>query len=87
MWKDAKNIVRSCEKYQRFAKVPHLNQEKLTVMPSSWPFAMWGMDLISLLQIEKRQAKYVIAVIDYFMKWTEVESLTSITERKIIEFI
>lgn len=49
MWKDAKNMVRSYDKYQRFAKLPHQTLEKLTVMPSSWPFAIWGMDLISLL--------------------------------------
>ena len=46
MREDAKNMVRSCDKCQRFARVPHLPPEKLIVISFPWPFAIWGVDLI-----------------------------------------
>ncbi|XP_052297124.1 uncharacterized protein LOC127902305 [Citrus sinensis] len=46
---DAKNMVRSCDKCQRFVRVPHLPPEKLIVISSPWPFAIWGVDLTGLL--------------------------------------
>ena len=49
MREDAKNMVKSCDKCKRFAKVPHIPPEKLTVMSSVWPFAIWGIDLIGPL--------------------------------------
>lgn len=45
------------------------------------------MDLIGPLPSGKGQEKYAIATVDYFTKWVEAESLISIIERKITEFI
>ena len=87
MREDAKNMVRSCDKCQRFARVPHLPPEKLTNISFPWPFAIWGMDLIGSLPTGKGQAKHAIVAVDYFTKWAEAEPLTSITERKTTEFI
>ena len=50
MQEDVKNMVKSYDKCHRFAEVPHLLLEKLTVMSSPWPFAVWGIDLIGPLQ-------------------------------------
>ena len=40
MWEYTKNMVRSCDKYQKFTRVLHLPLEKLTVITSPWPFAI-----------------------------------------------
>lgn len=87
MWGDAKKMVRMCDKCQRFARVPHLPLEKLTVISSPWPFAIWGVDFIGPLPIGKEQAKHAIVAVDYFTKWAEAEPLTNITERKTTELI
>ena len=68
MREDAKNMVKSCDKCQRFAKIPHLPPEKLTVMSSPWPFTVWGIDLIGPLPTGRRQAKYAIVAVNYFTK-------------------
>ena len=68
-------------------QVPHLPLEKLTVISSPWPFAIWGVDLIGPLPTGKGQAKHAIVAVDYFTKWAEAKPLTSITERKTMEFI
>ena len=56
-------------------------------MTSPWPFAIWGIDLISQLPKGRGSVKYAVVVVDYFTKWVEVEALASITPIKITEFV
>ena len=35
----------------------------------------------------KRQMKFLLVAIDYFMKWVEVEALATITETKVQNFV
>ena len=56
-------------------------------MSSSWPFVVWGIDLIGPLPTGRGQAKNAIVVVDYFTKWVETEPLASITERKTTDFV
>jgi hypothetical protein len=46
---DTKNIVRTCDAYQRFASKPHAPAAELTPIPLAWPFAQWGLDMVGKL--------------------------------------
>jgi hypothetical protein len=46
---DAEDIVRWCEACQRFASRPHAPAAKLQLIPLSWPFAQWGLDMVGQL--------------------------------------
>ena len=46
---DARELVKKCDKCQRFGIVQHLPTEKLTMISSPWPFAQWGIDIVDLL--------------------------------------
>ena len=35
----------------------------------------------------KKQLRFLIVVIDYFTKWVEAESMTTIIEAKVISFV
>lgn len=50
-------------------------------MSSPWPFAQWGIDLIGPFPKGGGVATHVIVVINYFIKWVEVEALSQITEK------
>ncbi|XP_075665641.1 uncharacterized protein LOC142635350 [Castanea sativa] len=43
-----------------------------------WPFAQWGLDIMSPFPIAMRQLKFLVVGIDYFIKWVEVEALATI---------
>ena len=45
----------------------------MTPITAPWPFAQWGIDLIGPLLIERKQYKFPIVIIDYSLKWVEVE--------------
>ena len=83
MQQDAKEFFKRCDKCQRFGNVQHIPSEKLTTIASLWSFAQWGLDIISLLLQGKRQVKFLLVAIDYFIKWVEAEALSTITEAKI----
>ncbi|KAK6122158.1 hypothetical protein DH2020_044099 [Rehmannia glutinosa] len=51
--KDATDLVKRCERCQRFAQAVRYNPEQLTSVFSPWPFAKWGMDLIGPLPTGK----------------------------------
>ena len=84
---DAVELVKKCDKCQRFVNVQRLPAEKLTMITSPWPFAQWGIDIIGPLPQGKGQVKFLLADIDYFTKWVETKALATITEPRIWSFV
>ena len=59
----------------------------MTPIFSPWPLAQWGIDIMGPFPPGKKQLKFIIIAIDYFIKWVKVELVTTITEAKIISFV
>jgi hypothetical protein len=78
MYAKSMEMVQKCKKCQLFASVPSIPLEKLTPISSKWPFAQWGVDVVSPLSTGKG-VKFSIVAVDYFTKSVEAESLTCIT--------
>ena len=49
-------------------------------------FCKWGMDLLSPFPQVARQRKFLVVVVDYFIKWIDVEQLAKIIAQKIEDF-
>ena len=80
---DALELVKKCAKCQRFENVQRLPAERMTTITSLWPFAQWGINIVSLLPLGKGQVKFLLVAIDYFTKWVKAEALATITEARI----
>ena len=65
---DARELVKKCEKCQRFENVQRLPAKKLTTIASLWLFAQWGIDIVGPLPQGKGQVKFLLVAIDYFTK-------------------
>ncbi|XP_030943556.1 uncharacterized protein LOC115968327 [Quercus lobata] len=52
---DAAEIVKRCDKCQRYGNVQRLPAERLMTIASPWPFAQWGMDIVGPLPQGKGQ--------------------------------
>ena len=76
--KDTYNIVRACDKCQHFANVQTRLGETMTPISSPWPFTQWEIDIMGLFPLGKKQFKFLIVAIDYFIKWVEAELVTTI---------
>ena len=84
---DAVEIVKKCNKCQRYGNVQRIPAEILTTISSPWPFVQWGIDIISPLVQGKGQVKFLLVAIDYFTKWVKVKALAMITEARIWSFV
>jgi hypothetical protein len=85
---DAKDIVRRCEAYQRFASPPHAPAAKLQPIPLSWPFAQWGLDMVGKLHKSWLGGHvYMLLAVDKFTKWVETAPVTTQDSTAAINFI
>ncbi|KAI3762459.1 hypothetical protein L1987_52889 [Smallanthus sonchifolius] len=54
---------------------------------SSWPFMKWGMDIVGKLPKAPGGKLFMLAMVDYFSKWIEVEAFVHVREKEVISFI
>ena len=79
---DTRELVKKCDKCQRFGNVQRLPVKRLTTIAFPWPFTQWGINILGLLPQAKGQVKFLLVAIDYFIKWVEVEALVTIIEAR-----
>ena len=80
-------LVKKCDKCQRFRNVQSLPAERMMTITSSWPFVQWRIDIINPLPLGKSRVKFLLVAVDYFTKWVEAEALATITEARIQNFV
>jgi hypothetical protein len=83
---DTTRIVHSCQGCQFYARQTHLPAQALQTIPITWPFAMWGLDLVGPLQKAPGGFSHLLVAIDKFSKWIEVRPLTSIRSEQAVAF-
>jgi ribonuclease HI len=61
-------IIRSCQGCQFYARQTHLPAQALQTIPITWPFAVWGLDLVGPLQKAPGGFSHLLVAIDKFSK-------------------
>ncbi|XP_056685738.1 uncharacterized protein [Spinacia oleracea] len=84
---DALNLVKRCDKCQRFAHLIRRPAQRLTPITSPIPFAKWGMDLLGPYMTAPGGLRYIIVAVDYFTKWVEAEALKNTKAQDVRAFI
>nr|KYP72105.1 Gypsy retrotransposon integrase-like protein 1 [Cajanus cajan] len=84
---DCAQFVKRCVQCQKHGNLIHASAEQLHSVSSSWPFALWGMDILGPFPIAKGQDKFLLVAIDYFTKWIEAEPLATITVNNVQKFM
>ncbi|GLU03762.1 hypothetical protein SLE2022_209450 [Rubroshorea leprosula] len=87
MYKDATYFVQTCPKCQFFAHLTHQPAEELTNLIALWPFAQWGLDLLGPFVKGVGGVTHLVVGVDYFTKWVEARPLSSITSKKVEDFV
>ena len=52
-----------------------------------WPFAQWGLDIISLFSQAMGNQRFILVAVDYFTKWVKVEVLANIRDINVKKFV
>ena len=56
------------------------------MLPSVWPFARWGIDIVGPLPTAPGNYKYAVVAIEYFSKWIEAKAVQNVTSQVIQKF-
>ena len=68
---DVEQIVRTCEECQYYARQTHLPAQALQTIPITWPFMVWGHDLVGPLKRALDGYTHLLVTVDKFTKWVE----------------
>jgi transposase InsO family protein len=80
-------MVKRCEACQFHAKQIHQPAHELQTIPLTWPFAVWGLDILGPFPRAQGGYRYLYVAIDKFTKWVEVEPVYTIPARSAVKFI
>lgn len=80
-------LIRKCEECQMFPDVPHLPSVPQTLIVSSWPFDMWGIDMIGALHTTPGNFQFLMVTVDYFTNQVEAKPMIKVTEENTIKFL
>nr|ABA97712.1 retrotransposon protein, putative, Ty3-gypsy subclass [Oryza sativa Japonica Group] len=83
---DADKIVRTCKGCQFFARQTHLLAQELQTIPLSWPFAVWGLDMVGPFKKAVGGYTHLFVAVDKFSKWIEAKPVITITADKARNF-
>nr|AAR06355.1 putative polyprotein [Oryza sativa Japonica Group] len=74
---DAVDLVRRCRACQFHAKQTHQPAQALQTIPLSWPFVVWGLDILGPFRRAPGGFEYLYVAVDKFTKWPEAYPFTS----------
>jgi transposase InsO family protein len=80
-------MVKRCEVCQFHAKQIHQPVQELQTIPLTWPFAVWGLDILGPFPRAQGDYRYLYITIDKYTKWVEVEPVCTIPARFAVKFI
>ncbi|RDX88543.1 Pol polyprotein, partial [Mucuna pruriens] len=75
-------------KCQIYANNIHVPSSALHNLTSPWPFSMLGLNMIGPTELKASNGhRFILMAINYFTKWVEAPSYTSITNHVVVKFI
>jgi hypothetical protein len=72
---DADRIVELCQGCQMYSKQTHMPATSLHMIPITWPFAVWGLDMVGPLKIAPWRFTHLMVAVDKFTKWVEAKPI------------
>jgi hypothetical protein len=72
---DADRIVELCQGCQMYSKQTHMPATSLHMIPITWPFAVWGLDMVGPLKIAPSRFTHLVVAVDKFTKWVEAKPI------------
>jgi hypothetical protein len=73
--KDAEQLVKHCNGCQRFSKHRNTPAAALKTIPLTWPFAVWGLDMVGPFKIAPGGLTHLLVAVDKFTKWIEAKPI------------
>jgi transposase InsO family protein len=80
-------VVTKCKDCQFFQNQTMKHANPLWPIDLSWPFAIWGIDIVGALPRATGGFRFLFVAIDTFTKWMEAMPVVNITQEATIKFL
>jgi hypothetical protein len=84
---DAAELVKFRKACQFHAKQIHSPAQALQMIPLSWPFTVWGVDILGPFPRAIGGYSFLFVAIDKFSKWPKATPVVSITQGAAVAFL
>nr|GEV67749.1 DNA-directed DNA polymerase [Tanacetum cinerariifolium] len=86
IYRDAHDMVKSCDSYQRQGKISQKDKMPQNAIQVCKIFDVWGIDFMVMFSAS-RGNKYILVVVDYLSKWVEAKALPNNDARVVVKFL
>jgi hypothetical protein len=80
-------IITKCKECQFFHKQTTKHVNTLRPIDFSWPFAIWGVDIVGILPRAPGEFRFLFVGIDTFTMWMEATPIVNITQEAAVKFL
>nr|GEY21047.1 reverse transcriptase domain-containing protein [Tanacetum cinerariifolium] len=86
IYRDAYNLVKSCDICQRQGKISQKDEMPQNVIQVCENFNVWGIDFMGPF-LSSRGNRYILVAVDYLSKWVEAKALPTNDARVVVKFL
>jgi transposase InsO family protein len=72
---DVEEVIRTCKRCQFYTQQTHLPVQALQTIPFTWPFVVWGLDMVRPLKRARGGFTHLLIVVDKFTEWIEAKPI------------
>ena len=83
---DVEDIVKKYDGCHRYARQDHVPAQELRMIPITWPFAVWGLDMVGPFKPSMKKMHLLVAV-DKFNKWVEAEPVSKCDAKTTLKLL
>src|SRR3954469_3739220 len=76
-----------CDGCQCYAKQDHVPAQELKMIPITWPFAVWGLDMVGPFKRSPKKNTHLLVAVDKFTKWVKAEPVSKCDVATILKFL
>jgi hypothetical protein len=84
--KDAEQLVKQCNGCHRISKHRSTPATALKTIPLTWPFAVWGLDMVGPFKTAPGGLMHLLVAVDKFTKWIKAKPIKKIDGSSTIKF-
>jgi hypothetical protein len=67
------------------SKQTHLPATELQMIPITWPFAVWGLNMVGLLKTTPLGIMHLLVAVDKFTKWVEAKPIRKLDSKTALK--
>ena len=84
---DAEDIIKKFDGCQHYAKQDHVPAQELRMIPITWPFIVWGLDMVGTFKRSPNKNTHLVVAVDKFTKWVEAEPVSKCDAETALKFL